>query len=210
MAWTNIPTSEIDQDSPVTQPLMTAIRDNISWVNPYITKASYSATSYASFSLPSTYETFMFSFHHVSPAGPTSAILNAQISTNNATSYDSGSSDYRYEYEVRRMASSPEVSNTGGTDSSIALATGVHPTNAYGLTGQLFIHDCNRNARNFMNWNLNYYVYNNNFGLMRGSGVRNTSLDWTHIRFFFTTGIANQTISTIDSGEITLYGWRNS
>lgn len=31
MAWTNIPTTDIDQDSPVTQPLLVAIRDNIQW-----------------------------------------------------------------------------------------------------------------------------------------------------------------------------------
>ena len=31
MAWTDIPNADIDQDSPITQTLMTAYRDNIQW-----------------------------------------------------------------------------------------------------------------------------------------------------------------------------------
>lgn len=31
MAWTNIPSTDVDQDSPVTQTLMTALRDNAQW-----------------------------------------------------------------------------------------------------------------------------------------------------------------------------------
>lgn len=190
MAWTNIPGTDIDQDSPITQTLMTAIRDNIILANNHITSSDLSSDATAEFTLDgSLYDGYMFMLQNVVPA--TDAVdLILRTSTDGGTTFDSGASDYRY---ATTNATSILICNSVGSD-----------TNEYGISGPVFISGPHLAAETYVG--SGSLVYKNAAGTITvGSlgGVRQSAADVDAVQFLFSSG-------NIESGTISMYGFLNT
>jgi len=210
MAWTNIPNTDIDQDSPITQTLMTAMRDNIIIANQFIATDDLSNDTVSNFTAFSSgdFDAYYFLLQNVVPAND-GISLQLRTSTDGGANYDSGASDYAWAFS-RNDASggSGGVTQSGLYDSSdtrIRLANLVGgAAGESGVSGIVYIYGPHLAAETFVTYQL---MYKDNgagsYASISGGGVRLSAADVNAVQFLFSTG-------NLESGTISMYGISNT
>src|SRR6056297_57750 len=199
MAYSAITNAEIDQDSPITQPLMTKYRDNILAVKGMVFLSSADASSDATIDFTefdaSLYDAYEFVLINVTPSS-TAVNLQIRTSTNGGSSYDSGGSDYGYE-----LVTGGSVTVNQSTD-DIRLADNVRDN--FGVSGALKIYGPHLAAETMVTFDgVVDDTIGGNISRASSCGVRQSAADVDAIRFFFSSG-------NIASGTITMYGLWNA
>tara|TARA_R110002153_G_scaffold220396_1_gene372865 strand:- start:270 stop:884 length:615 start_codon:yes stop_codon:yes gene_type:complete len=153
----------------------------------------------------SKFDYYMFSIQNIIPA-TNSTVLRVATSTNGGSSYDTGSSNYRYIQQTIRQYS--QSYNAGVNDTTyFQLNQGSGTSNVAGnggISGTLQIIGPHKAAFTHMLFdgtNVNSSSQYVNF--FRIGGYRNSAADVDAIQFTFSSG-------NITSGTITMYGFKNA
>jgi len=199
MAWTNIPTTDIDQDSPVTQTLMTALRDNIEWVNAYVSRDVITTSTAASeFTLDSSYDIHLFTFQEIIPVS--SSFFGMRTSEDGGSTF--ATTGYRRAFSSIQLDSSPIVTDGGSVITSLCnLSDSAIDDAGSGLHGLVFVHGTTQTGPVYTIGDVGYQTSTSYEGV-RTYGVRTTTNVVDAVQFTFTSG-------NIASGIITHYAWRN-
>lgn len=167
-----------------------------------ISSSTASSSSEITFTgLSSTYNTYMISMQGVVP-GTDNVALYFQTSTDNGSTYDSGASDYQWNYNVW---SSGVGDNEGDTsDSKIAIAgqsSGEELGTAAGetLSGTIFIFNPSATTYTKFISTGNYHDDTTSISGYTGGGFRESAADVDAVRLYMSSG-------NIASGTFKLYG----
>jgi len=192
MAYSAITNAEIDQDSPITQTLMTKYRDNIISTRTFIATDDISNAATSEFDAfdATKFDAYLFILSNVIPASDASLYL--RTSSDGGSTYDSGASDYVYR-------------DTGAevTSSRLQLATLGSAAGEDGYSGTLWIYGPHLakktqvTAQGFYETNAGTFI-NSSFG-----GQRQAQEAVNAVQFSMSTG-------NIESGTITMYGLSNN
>jgi len=194
MAYSAITNAEIDQDSPVTQTLMTKYRDNILAVKGMVFLASSDASGDATLDFTafdaSLYDAYLFILANVVPATDT-VQLYLRTSTDGGSSFDSGSSDYDW---VAVSSSESEIALTANVGSAAGEG---------GASGQVMLFGPHLAQRTIFKGDLGYQTPAGVIAERSSFGMRNAAEDVNAVRFLYSSG-------NIESGTITMYGLWNA
>ncbi len=217
MAYTTIPNSDVDPDSPLTTSLLTALRDNPTQDDtPLKAKAgatevllstqTASSSANLDFSgLDSTYPVYLFRFESILPA-TVSVSLNIRVSTDLGVSFISTNSYEWLNYGYDTGAGNPNSQNT--SDAQIKIAggiNGVSNTAESALGGELrFYSPDSTTAFKKVEGNFVYGNGSNYTEFINSAGAYTTTTNSvTDVRFLMSSG-------NIASGTIRMYGIRGA
>lgn len=211
MAWTDIPNTDLDQDSPITQTLMTALRDNDVAIKNFISSTDLSNDATADFTDfdSSLYDNYLFILNNVIPATDNVAFY-MRTSTDGGASYDSGASEYGWVGNRKTFSASPAAADIGsGGDTQLFLTLSFSSSNNVGsgagedgVSGLVWLCGPHLAARSNVDWNINYVSSGGTSTSVRGHGYRDSAADIDAVRFLFSSG-------NLESGTITMYGFGN-
>lgn len=142
-----------------------------------------------------TYDEYMFVLDRLKPATD-NAVLWLRTTTN-ASSFDTGASEYRYSFSTTQSA------DQNGTDTKIIMTEGVGNVAATenGVSGVVLVNNPETATAALFLWKLAGWNASTAIGAYEGAGCRNTDADIDGVRFMYSTG-------NITSGTITMYGRR--
>lgn len=205
-AYVTIPNTDVDQDSPVTVALMTALRDNPTAItegssgSPVLglTKlavASISNVASVDFTAfdATRYNSYMFVHSNVVPA-TNAAEYNMRTSTDGGSTFDTGTN-----YLESVVTNITLFSGTGTASTSMRLATDVANTAAIGVSGITDLYAPDETDQTITSGR---YGVRSSSGGMRtciSAGLHITAADVDAVRFLFSTG-------NMSTGEIIMYG----
>ena len=201
--FVTIPDADVDQDSPVTVALMTALRDNPLAIadgggGPVLGLTMLAATTIASDATvdftaefnSTRYESYVFAFSNI--VGASASIFLMRTSTDAGSSYDAGASDYAYNYIKNG------TSTSNATATSMQLINPVPTTSDRGFSGVVEL-----STPDITNRTLVFGNFVSDTGgipdVYTVSGVRNSAADVDGVRFLNATG-------NLSTGVITMYG----
>jgi len=228
-AYSAIANSEIAVGAPLTNSLMTKVRDNplaiqendatapeVAYATTagtvtgpgasmvLISTATASASATIDFTgIDNTYKRYIYYYTGAIPATD-SSYLYLRTSTDGGTSFDSGATDYRYACDGNASDGVPSTSS--GQAAQIALTPEPIGSSATGegCSGMIIIHNPSiSSGATFISGNGCYADPTANAGFSVVGGMRDTAADVDAIRFLFDTG-------NIASGEFALYGLKDS
>ncbi len=188
--YVNIPDSDVDQDSPVTVALMSALRDNPSMVE--LATTTISNDTQADFTVfdNTLFGLYIFDLANVIPA-TNNVILTVRVSTDGGSSYSAGGSDY---INVKVGG------GVGSTGNGIFIATNVGSLSGNdGVSGLVNVHGAGLSKRTGLTFVTGWYDNAGNVATDAGLGSRLSAVDTDAIRFLFSSG-------DLESGVITMYG----
>jgi hypothetical protein len=197
MTYVAITDAEIDVDSPVTQVLMTKIRDNADFsalpLNVTIVSTPVSSVDFTSFNA-SQYNSYEIEFQNVIPSTDNSA-LHIRTSSDGGATYDSGASDYTYSAFIKTSTGTDFArSSTGATFGLIADAIG-NAANEDGASGIIRIYGPHLARRTGMNHQTSTSAGDGSTRFTTGHIMRMASADVDAVQVFFSAGnIASGTI----------------
>jgi len=208
MAYSAITNAEIDQDSPITQTLMTKYRDNILATKGMVFLASSDASSNATLDFTefgaSLYDAYIFVLSNVIPATD-NASLGLRTSSDGGSTFDSGSSDYVYYSAIGKAGQTLSESSSAGT-TRLPITEGVSTgAGNDGASGSVLIAGPHLAKTTAVQWDMSYVsgTVAEIFSINKGGGQRTSSADVDAVRFLFSSG-------NIESGTITMYGMWNA
>jgi hypothetical protein len=164
---------------------------------------SGTVSSASALSIPLTsytgYRGLKFEFINFIPATD-SVALQVRFSTNGGSSYDSGSSDYKYSY-LYYTSLNASVNGSSDAASLIEMAGAVGSGSAEGVnTTAELLGQANAALKTRISFTSAVYSSNDQSRVAVGSGLRNTAQDTDAIQVFFSSG-------NIASGSYAVYGY---
>ena len=187
--YVNIPDSDVDQDSPVTVALMSALRDNPSMVE--LATTTISNDTQADFTVfdNTLFGLYIFDLANVILATDSAGLL-VRMSTNGGASYPSGGTDYTYALAGGAAAA--------GSGIFIADLVG-SGTNEDGVSGLVNVHGAGLSKRTHLTFATAFENFSGDVTAHTGGGYRLSSVDTDAVRFIASSG-------NLESGAITMYG----
>jgi len=151
------------------------------------------------------FDYYMFSIQNIIPA-TNNTILRVATSTNGGSSYDTGSSNYRYISQTIRQFSAGYSAGLYD-DTYVQLSVGTATSNSAGnggVSGNLQIIGPHKAAFTHMLFDGTNVTSSSQYvNFFRVGGYRNSAADVDAIQFSFVSG-------NITSGTITMYGFKNA
>lgn len=141
----------------------------------------------------SRYDAYQFVLQNIVPATDT-VTLRLRTSTNGGSTYDSGSSDYKYNRIDTGALTAGYISLT---TADVGSASGED-----GVSGVINVLGPHLAKKTQITWQLSQIKNNGDVVQRAGAGARISSADVDAVRFLFSSG-------NIESGTITMYGMRN-
>lgn len=164
----------------------------------YLTHQDASSSAQIDFALDAYtgYRNFLVLFEHVLPATD-GAELFLRTSTDGGSTFDSGLSDYEWNY--LGLAAAVGVSTGDNADSEIQIAEAIGNVAGEGVRGELRCFLPNSANSVGFTWHVGYFNSSSNTTVLTGQGRRIATTDVTDIRFLMDSG-------NIASGRFILYG----
>ena len=153
----------------------------------------------------SKYDGYMFVLGNVTPATD-NVQLYMRTSTDGGSTYDAGSSDYRYGWNRQQMFATSPTNDYRSAGNSAFVEIGVSIGNAAnedGWSGRVTLFCPHLAKVTFFEYSGSYVNDATQYFRANGHAARASSADVDAVRFLFSSG-------NIASGTITMYGLRNS
>ena len=208
MAYISIADTDIDANSPITESLMTALRDNpfqsdsplseyagASWEALETQAASGSSSLDFTTGTWSLYQCVVFVLTGIVPSA--NSQLQVRTSTDGGSTWDSGTGNYKYlNYGYASALGNVAASSASATE-IVLHANNQHTSTDYSLNGALWL--MNPSGTNYTNcqWQIDLYDSSDYYTYQYGAGVRLSAADVDGLRFLPTSGnIAQGTVSS--------------
>lgn len=208
MAWTSIPTTGIDQDSPVTQTLMTAIRDNLILANPFLVRDVLSSDAVSNFTAfdATLYDGYYFVLQNVKPATDGVNLL-MRTSTDGGSSYDSTSGDYQWAGTTYQLGGATVTDTQNGNATSLQLNLSTSTLGSaggeYGWSGTVWLIGPHLTGYTTAHWDGTFRSTAGASLRSSGAGERSAAEDVDAVQFLFSSG-------NLASGTISMFGLHNA
>ncbi len=168
----------------------------------FLSTQDFSSTATADFVLTAGYDAYEFKLADVIPVTDTADLL-VRTSTDGGSTYDAGASDYTY-VSTGFESDLSSLNQYGGAASSIKIADSVgSDTGEDGVSGNLTVTGAHLAKDTRAVFQTFYQRSSGTLESVTGGGMRNAGADVDAVRFLFSSG-------ALESGTITLYGWKNA